>query len=115
MTIKKTSFVLTLITMMCWQAPAWANYTCVGKVTQLGSQANGSLYIRNGYGTHLVCNLKDDGCKYWSSLATTAKVTERLLRIYYEHPSKGGENNSYCSSIGDWVTPADRVYFIELH
>lgn len=115
MTIKKISFVLMLMTMMCWQAPAWANYSCMGKVTHLGVLDNGVLYVDVGYGTHGVCDIKNDNCKQWSSFATTAKVTERKLEVYYKHATKGGLNKSHCSSIGHWVEPEDPVYYMQLH
>ena len=115
MTIKKTSFALMLMTMMCWQAPAWANYHCKGKITRLGFTTNGTLVVNNGYGNHLICNdIDDTSCKKWASLATTAKVTGRYLTIIYGD-NTGRKVNADCHSIGGWVKPADPIEFVEIH
>lgn len=91
---------------------AQANYSCNGKVAHLGVASSGILAISNGYGVHRVCSLTDEHCKGWMTLAASAKLAGRDIKIYYQNSNVSA--SSACSSVGDWVTPADPVYFLEL-
>ncbi len=94
---------------------AKANYYCSGKVVHLGT-STASLYVNNGSGVHLLCKLSDDACKAWLSTATTAKITGKTISIYYSSTTIGGnQQNDACKAIGSWVTPSDRVYYLQLN
>ncbi|WP_038141940.1 hypothetical protein [Vibrio nigripulchritudo] len=93
---------------------ALANYFCTGKVYHLG--ADQELSVSNGFGVHKICNLSEDKCKFWASLLTTAKISDRSVLIYYSHPTvSGDQNNGACKTIGDWVRPTDVPYYVQLN
>lgn len=54
--MKYIYFVLLSITSMS----ASANYYCTGKIAHLGTSTS-SLYVNNGYGVHVLCDLSTDG------------------------------------------------------
>lgn len=91
---------------------AQANYYCIGKVTYLGVSHSGVLAISNGYGVHYACNLSDEYCKAWLTFATSAKLADKEIHIYYNNASISGGNVAACSNNGDWVTPADTIYHL---
>lgn len=92
---------------------AEANYHCRGKVAHLGTDT--ALLVSNGFGVHRLCSLSEDRCKAWLSFATAAKIADREIVIYYTDSAIGGEQNSgACQEIGNWVTPSDTVYYVEI-
>ena len=102
---------LIIIILLILSPITHANYYCVGKVVHYGSDS--LLHISNGYGIHKICNLSDDKCKNWSSMAMAAYISGKSIAIYYKHDSIGGNQSSgVCKDIGNWVVPSDNVYYI---
>lgn len=92
--------VITLSIALILSQISYANYSCSGKVIHLGG--DGRLAASNGFGVHKLCSLTEDRCKFWASLLTAAKLSDRSVSIYYSHPSIGGnQNHSACKEIGD--------------
>lgn len=96
-----------------------ANYYCIGKVTHFGvggTQDVKTLNISNSFGVHRLCDISDSMCQFWATTAMEAKTKSRTLVIYYQNPSIfGDQSNGECLSIGDWVTPEDAPYYVQLH
>ena len=92
---------------------ASANYFCTGTVRYLGTDID--LHVSNGYGVHKLCNLEENRCKAWLSMAMSAKMADKPITIYYlRDGGPGGEQgeNGACSEIGNWVTPSDPPYHV---
>ena len=94
---------------------AYSNYYCVGKVTYLGSST--TLSVSNGYGVHNICSVEEEKCKLWASMIMAAKMAGKGISIYYQSSASPGGNQSdgVCSDIGDWVTPSDTPYHVQLN
>ena len=92
-----------------------ANYYCTGKVAHLGS--SGALHMSNGFGVHRLCNFDEPRCNAWFSMLMAAKMADREVSIYYQNssPAGGEQNDGLCQDIGSWVTPADRIYYVQVH
>ncbi|WP_162940919.1 hypothetical protein [Photobacterium salinisoli] len=94
---------------------AHANYHCTGEVKHFGVDRS-NLLVSNGFGVHKLCNVSEEYCKAWLSAALSAKMSNRKVTIYYEHPSvSGSQNGSRCNEIGDWVVPDDSVYYFQVY
>lgn len=98
--------------VFCWASLAHANFYCTGKINYLGT--DNALFISNGFGVHRLCELTEERCKAWLSMAMAAKLSDRVISIYYRSESSaGGEQaNGRCKEIGSWVTPAEPVYHV---
>ena len=93
---------------------AHANYYCTGKIDYFG--VDDMLRVGNGFGVHRLCKIDEPKCNAWMSLILTAKVSDKAISIYYEGGSAGGnQSNGICKDIGNWVTPNDAPYHIQLH
>lgn len=105
----------TCIFLLCFfSANAFANYYCTGKVAYLGVEGN--LYVSNGFGIHKLCSISEERCKAWFSMAMTAKVSDKKISIYYKNSTISSiQNDGACKDIGNWVTPSDAPYHINLH
>lgn len=112
--------LLTLFLFIFYPAIVSANYACDGDVTYLGVSANGILSVNIGYGVWNMCSLSYDDqnsaadktiCKVWYSQALAAKLNSSKIRIYLSDSS--GKDQSACTSVGTWVSPADKIYHIE--
>lgn len=112
--MKTAKLIFLLLGSYVVSTAASANYGCAGKVSYLGADYN--LHISNGYGIHRICALTEERCKIWLTLATSAKLADRQITIYYSHATIGGDQNGSgrCSQLGNWVAPADPVYFVQL-
>lgn len=105
--------ILTFLLIFFVSNSAFANYFCKGKVTHFG--VDGGLNVSLGFGVHRLCVISTDACKVWASTALAAKMADRELVIYYSHPTITGDQSSgVCSTIGNWVTPDDTVYYMQL-
>lgn len=108
--VKKLILLLAMLGSSCVQA----DYSCHGKVNHFGL-SDSLLNIHNGHGVHRLCNLTDDYCKGWMSTALSAKMADRELVIYYRSATTtGNQSAGACSNIGNWVTPSDTPYYIEI-
>ncbi len=93
---------------------ASANYYCSGKIVHLGS--TDSLHMSNGFGVHRICNFDEPKCNAWMSMLMAAKMADRQVLIYYgsSSPEGGEQNTGLCQHIGNWVTPSDPVYYVQI-
>lgn len=106
-------FVFTLAILFISSA-SLADYACRGNIVHLGF--SNMLNVHNGFGVHRLCNLSDDNCKAWMSLILAAKMANKEVTIYYRDPViSGNQANGACTQIGDWVTPVDKPYYVEIH
>ncbi len=114
-TLRISGGVSFALLMACVSANAVADYSCPGKVKYLGTDTG--LLVSNGYGIHRVCALSEERCRVWMTLVTSAKLADRSITIYYSNPSISGQQTApggRCSMLGNWVSPADPIYFIQL-
>lgn len=103
-----------LLSLLFFPAEVLANYHCTGKLKHLGAN-DIMLNIDNGYGVHRICRLDKDYCKFWASLATTAELSEREVRLYFRSSTiSGNQNRGECQEIGSWVTVIDDVYYLQM-
>jgi hypothetical protein len=91
-----------------------ADYYCSGKVMHIG--ADTKLKVSNGFGIHRLCRFNEDQCSAWMSLILSAKMADHKINIFYRssRPEGGNQNNGLCTTIGNWVDPADPVYYVSL-
>lgn len=103
------SVILVAISM-----PSVANYSCSGDIVHLGFDT--ALHVNNGYGVHTLCQLTDERCNAWTSAVMAAKMSGSKITIYYSNATVSGDQESgQCLNIGNWVTPTDTVYYIEIN
>lgn len=93
---------------------ASASYYCIGKVGYLGSSTK--LSVSNGHGVYNLCEVNEEKCKLWASMILSAKIADRKIAIYYQSSSSntGDQSTGVCKDIGDWVTPNDTPYHVQI-
>lgn len=90
---------------------AYANYVCSGQVRNFGMNTDGFVYVDNGYGVWVVCNLhvqtniQPTVCKGWYSLMATAQARNAIVDLYFS-------DGKSCAQQGTWVVLAP--YFINV-
>lgn len=105
---------LCLLALLTVSVSVSAHYSCEGSVHYLA--AGTSLIIDNGYGKHTACNLENDTakCNAWLSIAMSAQAQNRNIRMYYFDTTGKADKIETCNQIGDWVTPDDPIYLIQI-
>lgn len=91
-----------------------ANYFCSGKVRHLSISNNGALWLGLGdeYQVINVCNISEDYCKAWLTLATTARIADKQIQLAFSNPSKNSSVN--CPVNSAWGSPPDPIYDFNL-
>ena len=92
---------------------SFANYHCEGKINHIGLSDDSTLLVNNGFGVHKLCNSDDVYCKDWKALALAAKMADKNIKIHYRNSSVNSP--SACNTIGSWVTPNDKPYYMEMN
>ena len=115
------SFVFFITCAFTLPAQVHANYSCVGYVVSVGLDANdNTLDVNNGYGVQHLCSLNEQHpnsyadqtlCRAWYAGLLASKLANQQVTIYYENST--GKDNSACSQVGNWVWPADKVYYVD--
>ncbi|MGF1886023.1 hypothetical protein L4D13_07775 [Photobacterium profundum] len=103
---------VVLLWFVIFSFPVNANYSCTGKVAHLGMDS--ALRVSNGFGVHELCSFSDAKCSAWLSLALSTKMAGKEFKIYYLSSTISGHQESdACKNIGNWVKPADEIYYVE--
>lgn len=74
--------------------------------------------MNDGCGVHTLCDRSSDSCKAWAGAVMAAKMASSPITIYYSGVSATGDQSAVggaCHNIGNWVTPSDPVYYIEMN
>ncbi len=106
--------IIALLSLIAASTVTYANYSCEGRVAYLG--VDNGLHVSNGYGIHKICSLSEqpEKCNAWLSMAMSAQAQDRSVAIYYRDSTGKQSNSTTCSSVGNWVTPSDTVYFFRI-
>lgn len=100
---------------------SYADYWCTGTVSYIGQSADGLVMANNGFGVHILCSISreesqslanKDTCKGWYTQLLGAKLTGKRIILHYQDST--GKDSSFCSSIGNWVWPQDKIYFVAI-
>lgn len=85
-----------------------AAYFCSGAVHHISISSGGAFWLGIGNNQVLnVCNVKDEYCKAWLSLATTARATGKGLMLAY--------NGSGSCPVGSaWGEPPHPIFDLQL-
>lgn len=106
--------VFTIIVLLIFSSSVHANYFCSGKVRYLSVSNNGTFWLGIGseYQIQSVCNVQDEYCKAWLSLAMAARMADKNLQLAYSNPNKSSGAN--CPINSAWGPSEDPIYDFNL-
>ncbi|CAJ0704164.1 hypothetical protein ACTHR6_25545 [Ralstonia holmesii] len=101
--------VAAICLVLLFSQTSYAAYACSGQVRTFGMNTDGSVYVDNGYGIWVVCNLHAQTnipptvCKGWYSMMVAAQARNAIVDLYFD-------DGKSCTQQSSWVVLAP--YFI---
>ena len=119
--VRKTCLMLGALAMFA-MSPAFANFTCEGKVTYLGLSPEGTVTMSvGGYGVWYICSTTNpypghggitfspEGCRAWFATFLAAQKTGATITFFFGS-SANTNNGPECTALGSWTQPNPAPY-----
>ncbi len=105
-------------------SPAFAAFTCEGKVNYLGLSPEGVVTVSiGGFGVWYICNqttshagnggitFSPEGCRAWYASFMAAQKAGTNVRLFF-NTSANTSNGPECTALGSWAHPNPAPYHL---